>query len=113
MDEDDPKRETKIIKYETADKEQAEARTELEKCIKVTMKMMKKSESFNQNKINNKIKQYNKGRCGRKAALKWIKRRLEAREQVERPSKGGLIINEQHQMPTSRILGANQQHIEI
>ena len=49
--------------------------------------MMKKIESFNKKKICDKVKQHNKGRCGRKAAMKWIRRRLKAREELEKERK--------------------------
>ena len=76
MEDDDPRRDAKIAKYETAETEHVQARATLDDCIKLTMEMMKKIESFNKKKINDKVKRYNRGRCGRKAAMKWIKTRL-------------------------------------
>ena len=83
MEDDDPRRDAKIAKYETAETEHVQARATLDDCIKLTMEMMKKIESFNKKKINDKVKRYNRGRCGRKAAMKWIKRRTKERDEIE------------------------------
>ena len=84
MEENDPKREIKIAKYTAADREQEETRWKLDRCIKTTTEMMKKIESLNKKRINDKVKKYHKGRCGRKAAMKWINRRIRARDDEDK-----------------------------